>query len=134
MNPSPPILIYDRDTAFRETLKNFLLTAGYSEVEATATVRAALLTLHQGHFEYMLIGVSRSMTVGRCLASVARQWQPQAKIVYLVNARDQPFIKDASCATIIKEYVYSSLLKLIGSAAEITDNNNQQSAAHGGRG
>lgn len=132
MNPSPSIFIHDRDTAFREALKNFLLAAGYSEVETSATIRAALLKLHQGYFEYVLIGVSRSVIIGRYLARVGQHWQPHAKIFYLVSAMDQPFIKDTSCATIIKECVYSSLLKLIEPVAEITDKNNNQPAARGG--
>jgi DNA-binding NtrC family response regulator len=112
-NPLPAILVCDRDTAFRETLKNFLLAAGYAQVEVAATVQEALARLRRERYRYVLIGVSRPFSVGRRLAVIAQRRQPETKIFFLVGAKDQPFIKDASCETIIKEYVCSNLLAVM---------------------
>ena len=113
MNLFPAILVSDRDTAFREALRNFLLAAGYPQVEVAATIRASLAQLRREHFGYVLIGVSRPHLSRRRLAAVAQRRQPEAKIFFLVAAKDQPFIKDAAFETVIKEYVYSNLLELM---------------------
>ena len=109
-NPLPAILVCDRYTAFREALKNFLLAAGYSQVEVVATVRETLARLRNEHYGYVLIGVSRPVSAGQRLAAMAQRRQPEAKIFILVAAKDQPFVKDATFETVIKEYVYSTLL------------------------
>ncbi|AMK78449.1 MULTISPECIES: hypothetical protein [Methylomonas] len=109
----PTILVCDRYTGFREGLRNFLLSAGYAQVEVVASVRLALIKLRQQRFEFVLIGVSPPALAAQRLALVTRCRQPDAKIFYLVDAKDQPFIKDTSVETILKEYVYSNLLELI---------------------
>lgn len=113
MNPLPAILVSDRDTAFREALRNFLLAAGYTQVEVAASVKEALSRLRRERYRHVLIGVSRPFSLGRRLATIAQRRQPEARIFFLVGAKDQPFIKDASFETVIKEYVYSNLLELM---------------------
>lgn len=113
MSPLPAILVCDRDTAFREALRNFFLAAGYLQVEVAATIRAALVKLRREHYGYVLIGFPRPFLKGRRLAAVAQRRQPEAKIFFLVGARDQPFINEASFEIVIKEYVYSNLLELM---------------------
>jgi len=113
MKPLPAILVSDRDIAFREALRNFLLAAGFVQVEVAATVQEALSKLRCERYRHVLIGVSRPYSLGRRLAAVAQRRQPEAKIFFLVAAKDQPFIKDASFETVIKEYVYSNLLALM---------------------
>lgn len=114
MNPLPAILIIcERDALFREALRNFLLAAGYAEVDVAATVREALAKLRHECFGHVLIGVSRPPSHERRLAAIARRRQPEAKILFLVSAQDQPFIRDASCEYVIKEYVFSNLLGLM---------------------
>jgi DNA-binding NtrC family response regulator len=132
MNPLPSILVCDRDAAFREALKNFLLAAGYPEVAVAATIRAALVKLRHEQYGYVLIGVFRSLTAGQRWSMVVQRRQPQAKVFFLVGARDQPFFRDALHETIIKEYVYSNLLTLMQPEAEITDKNKKKAAKHGG--
>lgn len=113
MTPLPAILVCDRDTAFREALRNFLLAAGYAQVEVTATVQEALSRLRCERYRHVFIGVSRPFSFGRRLATIAQRRQPEAKIFFLVAAKDQPFIKNSSFETVIKEYVYSNLLELM---------------------
>ena len=113
MKSLPVILVCDRDFLFREALRNFLLAAGYAQVEVAATVQEALSGLRRKRYRHVLIGVSRPFSLGQRLAAVAQRRQPEAKIFFLVAARDQPFIKEASFETVIKEYVYSNLLELM---------------------
>jgi DNA-binding NarL/FixJ family response regulator len=113
MSPLSAILICDRDTLFRESLRNFLLAEGYSEVKVTATVREALARLRHECFGCVLIGMSRPFSIGKRLATVAQRRQPQIKILFLVSAKDQPWIQDASFEYVIKEYVFSNLLELM---------------------
>lgn len=113
MNPSPAILVCDRDSVFREALRNFLLAAGHSQVEMAATVREALASLRRRTYSYVLIGVCRPFSCGRRLAVIVRRRQREATIFFLVSAQDQPFITDVSCDYVIKEYVFSNLLELM---------------------
>lgn len=109
----PSILVYDRYTMFREGLRNFLLSSGYTQVEVVTTIRGALTKLRNEHFGYVLIGISPPFLAGQRLAMVVHRRQPEAKIFFLVNAKDQPFLKNAKFETIIKDYMYSNLLELM---------------------
>ncbi len=114
MNPLPAILIVcDHDPLFREALRNFLLAAGYSQVEVAATVREAFTRLRRDCYGTILIGVSMPFSRGRRLAAIARRRQPEAKILFLVSADDQPLIKDAKFEYVIREHVFSNLLGLM---------------------
>ena len=101
INSLPAILVCDHDFLFREALRNFLLAAGYAQVEIAATVQEALSGLRRKRYRHVLIGVSRPFSLGRRLATIVQRRQPEAKIFFLVAARDQPFIKDASFETVI---------------------------------
>ena len=113
MNSLLAILVCDRDAAFREALRNFLFTAGYSKVDVVPTVREALAKLRCESYHCVLVGISRSHSVERRLVSVAQRRQPRAKVLFLVNADDVPFIKDASLVYVIKERAFSTLLELL---------------------
>ncbi len=113
MNSCSAILVCDRDQLFRETLKNFLLAAGYAEVEIVTTARSALAMLRRERFACVLIGMSRPFSCRRRLAAIAQQRQPQAKVFMLVAAEDHPLIHDVSFEYIIKEHVFSSIMELL---------------------
>ena len=113
MNRLRAILICDRDPLFREALQNFLLAAGYSEVEVAATIRIALAMLRRNVFGHILIGVSRTFVRERRLVAVARRRQPKAKILFLASGNDQCAMKNAPFECIIKEQAFSTLLALM---------------------
>lgn len=113
MNALVPILICDSDAYFREELQNFLLAAGYPDVEIAATVRDAIAKLREKRYKYVLIGVSQPFPCERRWAAVIRRRQPGAKILFLVSAADQPSIRATSCEHVIKEYMVSNLLELL---------------------
>lgn len=113
MRPLLAILIYDRDSLFREELRNFLLAAGFAEVVIAATVREALVKLRGESFGHILIGISTPFSCERRLAAIARRRQPEAKVLFLVSAQDQPFPKAPVFECVIKEYVFANLLGLM---------------------
>jgi len=113
MNPSSAILIYDRDALFREALRNFLLAAGYPQVEVAATVRHALASIRCRHYRHILISVSTRGSDARRLAAIARRRQPQAKILLLVSVQDQARVRDVSFDYVLKEDIFSDLLSLM---------------------
>ncbi len=113
MNRLRAILICDRDPLFREALRNFLLAAGYSQVEVAATIRVALTMLRRNVYGHILIGVSRTFVRERRLAAVARRRQPQARILFLASGDDRPAMKSAPLECVIKEQAFSTLLALM---------------------
>ncbi|MCU0736333.1 MAG: hypothetical protein MUF20_12605 [Methylotetracoccus sp.] len=110
---SDAVLVCDQDVVFREALRNFLLAAGYARVEVAATPCEAFPKLRWDHYRYVLIGVTRPFSRAWRLAAIARQRQREAKIFFLVEAMEQPFVGDASRDYVIKEYVFTNLLELM---------------------
>ncbi len=113
MNALVAILICDSDAYFREELQNFLLAAGYPDVDLAVTVREALAKLREKRYKYVLIGVSQPFSCEQRWATVIRRRQPAARILFLVSAADQPSIRATSFDHVIKEYVFSNLLELM---------------------
>lgn len=113
MNRLNAILICDRDPLFREGLRNFLLAAGYREIEIAVTVREALKRLRGECYGHVLIGAAPACSRGQRLASIALRRQPEAKIVLLVSGDDRPPMKGASFEVVIKEHVFGNLLGLM---------------------
>jgi len=107
------ILVYDRDTQFREALRNFLLTAGYSRVEVVATGRDALALLRHERYRFVLVGLSQPLSRARRLADVVRVLQPDATVVFLVDAADAPAVEDTSLVYVIKEGAFPILLDVL---------------------
>jgi len=107
------ILICDRDHLFREALRNFLLAAGYSQVEVVATAREALAKLRRQSYGHVFIGVARPLSRARRLAAIAQRRQPQAKIFLLIDANDLVVAPAGSSGYIIKEHAFTSLLNLL---------------------
>ena len=111
------ILICDREELFRETLMNFLLTAGYQQIALATTVKEALRLLHQNQFNYVLIGNTRQLSLARRLKMVAQRLQPQARIVCMKSAWLQAFDGTICQSIILKERIYESLLEVFEASA-----------------
>ena len=62
---------------------------------------------------YVLIGLSPPFQRGLRLADIAGRRQRGARILFLLDAKDQPLIRDMSRDYLIKEYVFSNLLELM---------------------
>jgi DNA-binding NtrC family response regulator len=118
MISSSAILVCDRDAPFREALMNFLLAAGYSEVEVVASAREALAKLRRERYGYVLIGLTRPFLRGRRLAALAQKLQPQAKVFLLISAAEQPELKETCHNCLIKELIGENLLDLLQTQRE----------------
>ncbi len=110
MNSTSAILICDRDHLFREALRNFLLAAGYLHIEIVTTAQEALAKLRREHYGCILIGITQPWQKARRLATVAKHRQPQAKLLLIVRAAEQPLIQNDVFEYILKEQIYSDLL------------------------
>lgn len=93
--------------------RSVIFSSRHVNVEVAATMRDALIMLCCECYRHILIDVSTFFSHGRRLAAIARKRQPEAKILCLVSAQDQPFARDASCEYVMKEYVFSNLLGLM---------------------
>jgi DNA-binding NtrC family response regulator len=107
------ILICDRDQPFREALRNFLLAAGYSQVEIVATVREAMAKLRCQTYGHIFIGMARPFSRGRRLSAIAKRRQPQAKIFLLTSASDLVILPVDSSDYVIREHAFESLRNLL---------------------
>jgi len=116
------ILVCDRDAAFREALRNYLLAAGYARVEAVGTIRDALGMLRRGRYRCILIGLSRPGPSAERLARVARRRQPGASVLYLIDAADAGAVRDASVVYVLRERAFPVLLDVLahGGADDIS--------------
>lgn len=113
MNPSSAILICDRDQPFCEALRNFLLAAGYAQVEVVATAREAMAKWRRQLYGHIFIGAARPFSKAWRLAVIAQHRQPEAKIFLLLNAKDIVIFPADSSNYIIKEHAFESLLNLL---------------------
>ena len=120
--PAPAILVCDRDPAFREALRNYLLAAGYTRVEVVGTIRGALGMLRRGRYRCILIGLSRPGASAERLARVARRRQPGANVLYLIDAVDAGAVRDASVVYVLRERAFPVLLDVLahGGADDIS--------------
>ncbi len=113
MNSVFAILICDCNHLFREALRNFLLAAGYSQVEVVATAHEAMAKLRRQSYGHVFIGLARPFSRARRLAVIAQKRQLGAKIFLLINANDLVILPADSSDYIIKEHAFESLLNLL---------------------
>lgn len=113
MSRTAAVLICDREELFRETLMNFLLTAGFTEIKAATNIHEALHLLHRQQFNHILIGMIRFNTLERRLKLVARHLQPQARIICMKSALPRIFDETHCHSTVLKEQIYEDLLDLL---------------------
>lgn len=110
---SAAILIFDRQSLFRESLRNYLLASGFTNICTALSIQAVLAKFRQERFALILLGVSVPMAPVLRLAKVAQLRQPAAKVLLLLAASEQCCLSDAPALVLLKEYVYANLLDLI---------------------
>jgi CheY-like chemotaxis protein len=106
-------LVCDRDSEFRASLCNFLLSAGYSRVEGVDSVREALPRLRSGTYGCVLFALSPPLSMSRWLSRLARARQPEASTIFLIRAADAPLIEDTELVYVFKERAFGSLSELL---------------------
>lgn len=109
MNSAVAILACDRDTLFREALRNFLYAAGYNQVEVVPTIREALAKIRCERYRCIMIGLSRPRPNEQRLVALLRKRQPEAKVLFLMNANETAISKSAQADYVLKEHAFSTL-------------------------
>jgi len=113
MGSTKEILICDRDKLFRESLRNFLLMAGYSRITVTQNLPEELVKPDGVPFDYILIGIHAPFFQISELANRLSQPRVQSKIFFLILASEQHLFPNSSLNILIKEKIYESILELI---------------------
>src|SRR5262245_20651937 len=83
------ILIIEPDEQLREEIVNFLLSAGFEEVAAVASLFAALDKIRQSEFEVTVADAGKPLTAGLQFAETLASLKPSARIIFMIDAEDQ---------------------------------------------
>ncbi|HEY3040106.1 MAG TPA: response regulator [Pyrinomonadaceae bacterium] len=83
------ILIVDSDDQFREGLYNFLLAAGYDDVDATKTFHAALARIRKSAYDVVVSNLDSRFSEGLAFAKRIVKVNPQMKLILMIGIEDQ---------------------------------------------
>lgn len=93
------ILIVDSDDQFREGLYNFLLAAGYKEVNATRTFHKAIEKIKKSTYDAVISEAgSRSMEVLSFVDHIATA-NPETKLILMLRVEDREKWKEKAGLT-----------------------------------
>jgi DNA-binding response OmpR family regulator len=84
-----PILIVEPNAQLREEIFNFLLSAGYEDLEATDSLPAALGKISQLEYVVTVADAGKPLTAGLQFAADLIRISPNARIIFMINAEDQ---------------------------------------------
>ena len=88
------ILIVESDASFREGLYNFLLSAGYEEVDSAENYQDALEKIKETEYDVVLLESGSPLDAGRKVADVITASSPKAKVILMVGFVEQQQQKD----------------------------------------
>lgn len=83
------ILIVDSDDQFREGLYNFLLAAGYDDVDAAKTFSAALARIRKSAYEIIISELDSKFSEGLSFAQTVVKLNPRIKLIFMTRVDDQ---------------------------------------------
>src|SRR5262245_35462722 len=83
------ILIIEPNAQLREAVVNFLLSAGYEDVEAADSLPAALDKIRQSEYEVIVADAGEPLNTGLQFATDLASLKPGARIIFMINAEDQ---------------------------------------------
>ena len=83
------ILIVDSDDQFREGLYNFLLAAGYEDVDATETYPKALEKIRKSAYDVVVSEAGSRTKGGLTFAERIAKANPGVKIILMIKVEDQ---------------------------------------------
>jgi len=83
------ILIVDSDDQFREGLYNFLLAAGYEDVNATKTFQKALEKIKKSAYDVVVSEAGSRFTEGMSFAEGILKATPQVKLILMIKVEDR---------------------------------------------
>lgn len=83
------ILIVDSDDQFREGFYNFLLAAGYDEVDADKTFSAALARIRKSAYDIVISDLDSRFSEGLAFAKAVLKLSPDMKLILMIKTEDQ---------------------------------------------
>lgn len=83
------ILIVEPNEQLREQIVNFLLSAGYENVEETDSLDAALDKIRQSDCDVTVADAGSPLTAGLSFAADLAGISPDTRIILMINAEDQ---------------------------------------------
>jgi two-component system, response regulator FlrC len=83
------ILIVDSDDQFREGLHNFLLAAGYDDVDATKSFTAALARIRKSAYDVVVSDLDSRFSDGLAFAKRVVKGNPEIKLILMIKVEDQ---------------------------------------------
>lgn len=83
------ILVIEPNAQFRVELYNFLLSAGYENVEAAESLAIALDKIRQSEYDVTVADAGKPLTAGLQFAADLAGISRSARIIFMINAEDQ---------------------------------------------
>lgn len=93
------ILIVDSDAQFREGLYNFLLAAGYKEVDAAKTFDTALEKIKESGYDVVVSDAGSRFREGMSFAELVLKQNPEMKLILMIKLEDQQEWEEKAGAT-----------------------------------
>jgi len=117
------ILIIEPNAQLREEIVNFLLSAGYEDVETAESLPAALDKIRQSEYEVTVADAGKPLNIGLQFAADLASLKPCARIIFLINAEDQQswdqiVVQSAGVRFLIKTDFARNLLYLLEESAQ----------------
>lgn len=118
MKKDKRILIVDRDTDFVNELTNYLLTAGYRNIESLDSYASALRRIKQNHFDIVLMDIFTSNMEGLDYAQKIKHLKPETKIFLMIEPEhqklvDKELLRKAKFKCVLKPFIKQNLLESI---------------------
>src|SRR5262252_3228293 len=89
-----PILIVDPDVHFRDRLHNFLLSAGYENVDSAKSFTEALERVEESEYHIVVVNAVSNLEGGIRSADNITLLSPKTKVILMVGPEDQPVSPD----------------------------------------
>jgi DNA-binding NtrC family response regulator len=86
---SQSILIVDTDAQFREGLHNFLLAAGYENVDAVKSFDKALEKIDESEYDVVVSDAGSHFMEGFAFADGIVRDKPDVKLILMIEVKDQ---------------------------------------------
>lgn len=111
------ILIVDSDDQFREGLYNFLLAAGYEDVDASKSFPIALEKIRKSAYDVVVTEAGSRFLDGLAFAESLTKANPELKLILMLKIEDQQNWKEKVGSTriqfLLKPTFPQSLLYLL---------------------
>ena len=95
----PAILIVDQDAQFREGLYNFLLSAGYEEVDAAKNFDKALEKIKESAYDVVVSDAGSRFMEGLRFAERVVKANPEMKLILMIRVEDQQEWEEKAAST-----------------------------------